>query len=491
MKLDQLKGPWYLPTPERNKAEIAATEAEIANLKKQYQEVVVPAARAEYMRVNPQYRYPQPAAKPEPAAAAPTPEAISAKTQQYDAARTGYDDLMTKAAQANGIDPVIFKRLIGTESSFRPDAVSPRGEKYGLGIAQIAAVHGLPRNDMLNPEKALPFAAQLFAKYLKEANGDYAQAIMKYKGATSEKGRASMQGAVDTILNNAPQQAPKQTVVAAVQTGTPQDVATAVVEAVKPAAGGTMYGAATLDPTAKNPVIQQTLQLRQTLQNQVKMYASYGRGDLAMEVASKIHAIDLGLYKSQADIGLYEGATTGNFSRAMSVLSAFTGAPHQVLQRPDGKGFDLYINGKVAKAGLNGDQVEMLVRTQVDAEYRKQLASVQAERGMEEFKSGLRIKEEASKITLTAAKEIQKAVVEGNIKLAEEKLKQSGFKLVGSSGGEGGIAYYSNGQGEVFVIDPTQKKVTINGTEVPVGPQAQRVSGVDRSIWSSVNAPKQ
>jgi hypothetical protein len=344
---------------------------------------------------------------------------------------------------------------------------------------------------MLNPEKALPFAAQLFSQYLKEANGDYAQAIMKYKGATSEKGRASMQGAVDTILNNAPQQAPKKDVAAAVQTGTPQDVAAAVVEAIKPAAGGTMYGASTLDPSAKNPVIQQTLQLRQTLQNQVKMYASYGRGDLAMEVASKIHAIDLGLYKSQADIGLYEGATTGNFSRAMSVLSAFTGAPHQVLQRPDGKGFDLYINGKVAKAGLKGDQVEMLVRTQVDAEYRKQLASVQAERGMEEYKSNLRIREKASEITLNAAKEIQKAVVDGNVKLAEKKLEMAGFKAVSSGAGDGKVTY-SNGLGEFFVIDTVNKEVEINGTKVTVGPQAQRASGIDtRSIWSSVNTPQQ
>jgi hypothetical protein len=294
---------------------------------------------------------------------------------------------------------------------------------------------------------------------------------------------------VDTILNNAPQQAPKQNVTAAVQTGTPKDVAEAVVESLKPATGGTMYGAGTLDPSMKNPVIQQTLAVRKALQDQVAVYNRYGRGDLAMEVASKIQGIDLGLYKNQADIGLYEGATTGNFSRAMSVLSAFTGAPHQVLQRPDGKGFDLYINGKVAKAGLKGDQVEMLVRTQVDAEYKKQLAAVQAERGMKEFESGLKIKEKSVEITLQAAKDIQKAVVEGNLKLAEENLKQSGFKLVGSSGGEGGIAYYSNGRGDVFVIDPTQKKVTINGAEVDVGAQAQRVSGVDRSIWSSVNAP--
>jgi hypothetical protein len=211
-------------------------------------------------------------------------------------------------------------------------------------------------------------------------------------------------------------------------------------------------------------------------------------GDKAWEAVSKIQAIDLGLYKNQADLGVYEGATTGNFSRAMSVLSTFTGSPHQVLRRPDGK-FDLYVNGKVTKAALDGTQVEQLVRTQVDSEYRQQLAKLQVERGMEEFKSGLRIKEKTSELVLKAAADIQKAIVEGNTKLAEEKIKLSGFKLIGSGAGDGKV-YYGNGLGDVFMIDGQTKTVTINGTPVEVGTQAQRVSGVDRSIWSTVNAPQ-
>lgn len=129
------------------------------------------------------------------------PQAQVAAAQQYDAAKTNYDDLMAKAAQANGVDPVIFKRLIGTESSFSPTAVSPRGEKFGLGIAQIAAVHGLTREQMLDPNTAIPFAAQLFAKYLKEANGNYEEALYRYKGATSDQGRAAMAGPIATVLS--------------------------------------------------------------------------------------------------------------------------------------------------------------------------------------------------------------------------------------------------------------------------------------------------
>jgi len=132
-------------------------------------------------------------------AAAPTP--VAPRAAQYDAKQTPFDDLMTQAAQQNGLDPVVFKRLIGSESSFNPQAVSPSGRNAGLGIAQINAVHGMSDEDRLNPQVAIPFAAQLFAQYLREANGDYAEAMMRYKGASSERGRAAMQTPIAEVLS--------------------------------------------------------------------------------------------------------------------------------------------------------------------------------------------------------------------------------------------------------------------------------------------------
>jgi hypothetical protein len=141
-----------------------------------------------------------PGAQSAPAqAAAPTP--VAPRAAQYDAKKTPFDDLMTQAAQQNGLDPVIFKRLIGSESSFNPQAVSPSGKNAGLGIAQINAVHGMSDEDRLNPQVAIPFAAQLFAQYLREANGDYAEAMMRYKGASSERGRAAMQTPIAEVLS--------------------------------------------------------------------------------------------------------------------------------------------------------------------------------------------------------------------------------------------------------------------------------------------------
>jgi len=370
----------------------------------------------------------------------------------------------------------------------------PSENKTGNYINQVAKDLGVKPTDQLNVKDA-NVMRQLVNSIIKFENGKN-----PYDARTIDTGIALGFNRESPVVTASSGKAPAlptptQTVTQAVNTGTAKDVATAAstVVPVQPAKDGVMYGPAQLDASARNPQIQQLLTTRTMLQKQVALYNQYGMGDKAIEAASKIQAIDLGMYKNQADIGIYEGATTGNFSRAMSVLSTFTGAPHQVLRRNDGK-FDLYINGKTAKAGLDGAQVEQLVRTQVDSDYRKQLAQLQVERGTKEFESNLKIREETSKQvasqTLQTAREIQLEIIKGNTRLAEEKLKLAGFKAVGTGASDGKITY-SNGLGDLFVVDTQSKTATINGTTVDLGVTAQRVSGVDRSIWSSVNAPQQ
>lgn len=118
----------------------------------------------------------------------------------WDTKKTPYDEIIVQEARRRGIDPVVLKRLIGSESSFNPRAVSPRGEKYGIGIAQIADVHNMSKEDRLNPSKAIPAAAELFAQYLKRADGDYERALQMYKGASSEGGKQRMAGPIRRIL---------------------------------------------------------------------------------------------------------------------------------------------------------------------------------------------------------------------------------------------------------------------------------------------------
>jgi hypothetical protein len=160
--------------------------------------------------------------KPVPAA---TPGARTKRGEQYATAKTPYDATITKAATDAGLDPEVFKRLIGSESSFRPDppvVVGANGQRH-LGIAQISDLHGMSDADRRNPDIALPFAAKLFAKYLKESDGDYNEALLRYKGATSAKGRESMRGPIEDILSGTRYlggQQPTQTS-AAPQTQTP------------------------------------------------------------------------------------------------------------------------------------------------------------------------------------------------------------------------------------------------------------------------------
>jgi hypothetical protein len=161
-------------------------------------------ARQETVPMTEQQRFAELQRKNAPAAAAAAPAAPSKPTKtalSYDSKVTPYDAIIQQSAAQYGLDPVVFKRLIGTESSFSPTAVSPRGEKFGLGIAQIAAVHGLTREQMLDPNTAIPFAAQLFSQLVQQTGGNVAEALMLYKGATSEKGRAAMSKPIGDIMS--------------------------------------------------------------------------------------------------------------------------------------------------------------------------------------------------------------------------------------------------------------------------------------------------
>jgi hypothetical protein len=429
-----------------------------------------------------------------------------AAQQKYEADIKAAPQTFQKLEEKYNLPTGLLNAVMMAESRGIPNQTSRAGAQgYFQFMPDTAKQYKVKVND-LNSEA--DGAARLLRDLLRSSNGDLQTALAAYNwgiGNVQRQGMDKMPAETRNYIprvlsfmggNQAPTTAaPVKTVPQAVATGTATEVATAASNAVpvQPSKDGTMYGPAQLDASARNPQIQQLLTTRAALQKQVALFNQYGMGDKAWEAVSKIQAIDLGMYKNQADIGVYEGATTGNFSRAMSVLSTFTGSPHQVMQRPDGK-FDLYVNGKVAKAALEGSQVEQLVRTQVDSEYRRQLASLQVERGTEEFKSNLRIREETNKAvsnqTLQTAREIQLELIRGNVKLAEKKLELSGFKAIGTNSGDGKVIY-SNGVGDIFVVDTQNKTATINGATVDLGVNAQRVSGVDRSIWSAVNAPQQ
>ena len=135
-------------------------------------------------------------------AQAPAPAGTgSAAVWDTNKTAEAYAPIIQSAAAQYGLDPLVLRRLIGTESSFRPDAVSPRGADYGLGIAQIAAVHGMSDADRMDPAKSIPKAAEILSRYIAEAGGDVNAALLRYKGASSEAGVASMAPIVQSILS--------------------------------------------------------------------------------------------------------------------------------------------------------------------------------------------------------------------------------------------------------------------------------------------------
>jgi soluble lytic murein transglycosylase-like protein len=373
-----------------------------------------------------------------------TPEQAAdnvARTYSYDNRQTPYDPLITQAAQQYGLDPVIFKRLIGTESSFDPNAVSPRGEKFGLGIGQIAEVHGLSREQRLDPNVSIPKAAEIFAGYLRQAGGDYNEAIMRYKGASSEKGRAAMQGPADVILNGTGFELAGKN-----PTQTADNVA-AAASAPTPAASGVMYGPSEVPGGMQNPGVQSAMMLRQMMAEQYRIASEVGNPESAMQALTQITAIDLGLFKAQGDLGAQELITTGDASRAMSVLSQFTGTPTQALARGDGA-YDIYRNGRLSQTAVPVGDLADLIRTSIDAEYRTQKTELAAKRSMVELEQGFELK----KITLNKLGDLQKALVEGNYELLLEEAKKEGKVTVDSTNG---VVLYRE-EGRTFVVTPNE-----------------------------------
>lgn len=99
---------------------------------------------------------------PEPPAPQPDPPAAAVAAPRTESMEETLCRLIERSAKANGLPVEFFTRLIWRESSFRSDAVSPKGAQ---GIAQFmpgtAADRGLL--DPFDPETALPASAALLA----------------------------------------------------------------------------------------------------------------------------------------------------------------------------------------------------------------------------------------------------------------------------------------------------------------------------------------
>ena len=409
----------------------------------------------------------------------------------YDNKVTPYDALIQQSATQYGIDPVVFKRLIGTESSFNPTAVSPRGEKFGLGIAQIADVHGLTREQRLNPNVAIPAGAQIFAAELQKANGNYEVALQRYKGASSEKGKASMAAPITTILSGlipSAQAAPITPAAAPAALEVPKTQARNMEMAefylAKPES--IPYEMQQLTQTAQQEAALLTRQRNEAAQlAQMYMQSGTANGiENAMKMRESIGQMDAGLLQLQQQVtqkqmylqgmqGLRELAIANDPRRLAGVLTQYLGAPVGVQPRPDGL-YNYFVNGKKVRDGISPAQLAETALRDFNPESRAAAAASAAL----ENKLALELKYDPQRDTAKykAAAELQKAIIDGEYKLAEERAKQLGGKLTVDT--SSGVAYFTKGK-EVFVITPTDTTEEIGGQTVKIGPRARPIAGLN------------
>lgn len=422
-----------------------------------------------------------PAVQPTAATTPVTPESLKAlKTaRSYDEAATPYNALIAQSAQQYGIDPVAFKRLIGTESSFRPDAVSSRGEKYGLGIAQIADVHNLSREQRLDPNVAIPFAAQLFAKYLQQTGGNYEQALLLYKGASSPEGKAAMAKPISTITAGlAPSKQTSATPLEAPAT-TKQHREMAERYLANPESIPFEYQQ--LTQIAQQQAALMTQQRNETARL-AQMYMQSGTSagiESAMKLRDSVMKMDnelLALQQRVQDKQMYlqgmqslrELATANDPRRLSGVLSSYMGVPVGIQPRSDGN-YNYFVNGKKVRENISPELLAAMAMQEFSPEARADAAA------SNKLERELALKRKYGDAMVNAMRDIQKAMVEGEYKLADERAKQAHGKLTVDT--TSNIAYFQI-DNQVFIITPKGEIKETPLGQVTTPPAARAVVGI-------------
>ena len=235
-----------------------------------------------------------------------------------------------------------------------------------------------------------------------------------------------------------------------------------LADTVAAATSGVMYGrgAEDFDPQAASVATQQALELRQTILAQYNALRQYGFGFRAAELIPQIQAIDLGLYKAQGEQGVYEGITTGNYSKAVTVLSQMQGIPHQVLDRGDGT-YDLYVNGRVSETAQTPAALADYFRYQIDQGYRARKAEIAGEEAAQQRE----IEQIVVEKVLETQGTLQEKLLEAERALAEKQFDYEKMqKPIPLSDGSGRSIVQVGGR--LAYMDPAGSIVEVAGQEV-------------------------
>jgi hypothetical protein len=435
----------------------------------------------------------------------PQPLPATKKALKYDQTKTEYDDLIMQSAQQYGVDPVIFKRLIGSESSFQADPTANR--KTARGIAQIHVNNikagMISLQDSLNPQVAIPFAAQLFSRYLQESGGSYEQALQKYKGAVSMRGKQSMSGVINDILSGTQTPAAPVAPLGANQVAATTDIQNPFISSAQaatpaPAAPAAPAAAPTRQAQADassfylaNPQsipmdMQRANQMRDEMARLATMYQRSGMGAQYMEARMKVLELDNNMTYLQGMQGLQEFSLANDPRRLAAVWSQYAGVPVGIQPRSDGT-FNIIVNGKKTKEGISASDISDAARSAFDQTYRQQKAETAKTMGIESFKKQLDAQVEAVKQNAQMIREATVEAIKGRNKVMEVRLGREDFEIKPIGDGTA-RAWVSNKAGTALgMIDAnTGQFVEMDGLKIPKPPTYTGVRGAPAGVSGNV-----
>ena len=236
-------------------------------------------------------------------------------------------------------------------------------------------------------------------------------------------------------------------------------------------------------PDAVPRDMQVALQKRTRLAQMAGAYQRSGMGAEYLQATMAVEELDNSLAFLQGMQGINELAMARDPRRLAAVWSYYTGVPVQLQPQTDGT-YNVMVNNSMVQRGVSPDTIINSARSAFDTEYRNAQTASASAMAQEQFKSNLKIGEQAAKTLgdLTSALEQEKlkganaaALKELENDLKRELELQNPEAKVTMTGDGTGSAILSYKDGRVATFNPGGD-IEINGQTVKTAPSIQAVA---------------
>jgi hypothetical protein len=228
------------------------------------------------------------------------------------------------------------------------------------------------------------------------------------------------------------------------------------------------------------------IQNRTELARMAQMYRNAGMGDQFTQARLKMLDLDNSLLFLQGMQGIQEIAMANDPRRLAAVWSQYAGVPVQLQPQTDGS-YNVMVNGRVTQRGVAANTIIDSARSAFDAEYRKMRTESSSSMAVEQFKSQLRISEDAAKAVLQTAREAQNELIKGDNARAVELIKQMdpNGKITMLPDGSGRSILQV--QGQTLMLDPGGNPIEGAPEGMVSGPSVRPIAGLPaRSMGAGV-----